>query len=74
VVVADTGVGIPADRLPYIFERFYQVDPARASSGSGLGLSISRWIAEVHGGSIGVVSGLGQGSTFTVTLPTRSEG
>jgi heavy metal sensor kinase len=69
LVVADTGVGIPPDRLPHIFERFYQVDPARASKGSGLGLSISRWIAEAHGGSIGVASGPGRGSTFTVMLP-----
>jgi signal transduction histidine kinase len=74
LLVSDTGVGIPDDRLPHIFERFYQVDPARSSTGSGLGLSISRWIAEAHGGSIGVASGPGRGSTFAVTLPMGADG
>jgi heavy metal sensor kinase len=70
--VHDTGVGIAPEHLPHIFDRFYRVDKARsrAEGGAGLGLSICRWIAEAHGGSISVESAPGQGSTFTVRLPT----
>ncbi|MCI0587090.1 MAG: heavy metal sensor histidine kinase [Planctomycetes bacterium] len=73
--VADTGVGIPADALPHVFERFFRVDPARSRErgGAGLGLAITRWIVEAHGGSLGVESREGEGSTFTVRLPA-SEG
>ena len=69
--VRDDGIGIPQDQLPRIWERFYQVDPSRSqdSGSSGLGLSMVRWIAEAHGGSAEVESCLGQGSTFTVTMP-----
>ncbi len=69
--VADTGRGIPASELPRIFERFYRVDKARdrQSGGTGLGLAIVRHVAESHGGTVQVESELGQGSTFTVTLP-----
>ncbi len=69
--VSDTGVGIPADALPHVFERFYRVDAARsrAHGGSGLGLSIVRWIVEAHRGTIEVASKLDVGSTFTVRLP-----
>jgi len=71
IEVTDTGVGIPAEELPRIFERFYR--GARASearsSGSGLGLAIVRSIVEMHGGTITVESREGQGSTFTVSLP-----
>ncbi|MFN2121125.1 MAG: sensor histidine kinase [Anaerolineales bacterium] len=69
VVVRDTGVGIPADDVPRIFERFYQVDKARAGHGTGLGLSIARHIVEAHGGSIWVESLEGRGSTFSFTVP-----
>ncbi len=71
VAVADTGTGIDAGQLPLVFERFYRVDPARsrAQGGAGLGLSICRWIAEAHGGSIEVESRLGVGSTFKLILP-----
>lgn len=71
VTVKDTGIGIPPEDLERIFERFYRVDKhrARAQGGSGLGLSISRWIAEVHGGRIEVQSAVDQGSAFTVYLP-----
>ncbi len=69
--VTDTGVGIPDDSLPHLFERFYRVDKARArkSGGSGLGLSIVRNMVERNGGNITVSSTLGEGSTFTVTFP-----
>ena len=68
--VADTGAGIPADDLPYIFEEFRQVENAPgASEGSGLGLAIARKSVEMLGGSIGVESELGAGTTFTVRLP-----
>ena len=72
LVVADTGPGIPPEHLPRIFDRFYRVDKARsrADGGAGLGLSISRWIAEAHGGSIEAQSAPGEGSRFTVRLPT----
>lgn len=71
ISVSDTGIGIPEDDLPYIFDRFYRVDKARtrAHGGSGLGLSIVKWIVDVHGGSIEVESKVGKGSTFHVTLP-----
>ena len=69
--VKDTGIGIPGEHLPYLFDRFYRVNTARGRSdgGVGLGLAISRWIAEAHGGSIRVESEPGTGSTFTAVLP-----
>jgi two-component system phosphate regulon sensor histidine kinase PhoR len=67
--VQDSGVGIPADALPRIFERFYKTDRARSGGGTGLGLSISRHIVEAHGGSIWVESEEGKGSTFLFTIP-----
>jgi len=62
-------VGIPADALPRIFERFYKTDRARSGGGTGLGLSISRHIVEAHGGRIWVESEEGKGSTFFFTIP-----
>jgi two-component system, OmpR family, sensor kinase len=75
VEVTDTGVGMAAEDLPRIFDRFYQTDPARVrkGEGSGLGLSIAKWIAEAHGGRIEVASELGKGTTFTVTIPHIEE-
>lgn len=82
--VVDNGPGIPAENLPHIFDRFYQLDKARsrnsedtgvgsiensATAGSGLGLSIAQWIAHANGGEITVKSEVGKGSTFEVRLP-----
>jgi signal transduction histidine kinase len=67
--VADTGIGIAAEHLPHLFDRFYRVDTARSQSGSGLGLSIAREIAERHGGTVHAASQPGHGSTFTLRLP-----
>jgi len=74
VAVTDTGVGIPAEDIPFIFERFYRVDKSRsrAEGGTGLGLAICRHIAEAHGGKIVVESQVGVGSTFSVWLPLLS--
>jgi heavy metal sensor kinase len=69
--VQDTGIGIPSQEIPRIFDRFYRVDKARARDygGSGLGLSIAKWIAELHRGTISVKSEPEKGSTFIVSLP-----
>jgi len=75
LVVADTGVGIPARDLERIFERFYRVDRARSrlTGGTGLGLSIVRHVAANHGGAVKVDSVEGEGSTFTLSLPLAGE-
>ncbi|MCO4100970.1 sensor histidine kinase [Gemmatimonas sp.] len=71
--VRDTGIGIAAADLPYVFERFWRADRVRSRAsergGFGLGLAISQWIAQAHSGTLDVQSRLGRGSTFTVTLP-----
>ena len=73
IAIRDTGIGIAPGDVGRVFDRFWRADPARSRTGErpgiGLGLSISKWIAEAHGGSIGVTSRPGRGSTFTVTLP-----
>jgi heavy metal sensor kinase len=71
VAVRDSGVGIPPEHLPHVFDRFYRVDRARsrAEGGAGLGLSIARGIVAAHGGRIELASAPGLGTTCTVTLP-----
>jgi len=73
IEVADTGMGIPADSLPRVFDRFFRADPSRSrrTGGAGLGLSIAKAVAERHGGAVEVESRAGGGSTFRVTLPVR---
>jgi signal transduction histidine kinase len=69
--VRDTGIGMPPDVTPHVFERFFQADPARSSGndGAGVGLSLVKWIVDRHEGTIAVQSRVGEGSTFTVRLP-----
>lgn len=82
IKVSDNGPGIPADHIPHLFDRFYRVDEARSHNpdeddgdaeipGSGLGLSIVQWIAEMHHGQINVQSDPGQGTTFEILLPVE---
>ena len=75
--VRDSGIGISAADLPHIFDRFWRADRARSRAsergGFGLGLAISQWIAQAHGGRISVQSRLGRGSVFTVTLPLLTD-
>lgn len=73
VKVTDTGIGISAEHLPLIFDKFFHYDgmESNADQGNGLGLSIAHSIAKIHGGDIGVRSRLGRGSVFTVTLPVH---
>jgi signal transduction histidine kinase len=75
VKVSDTGIGISETDLPHVFERFYRADPARSRDpgGSGLGLSIVRWVAGQHGGSVDITSEPGRGTTVTVRLPVADD-
>lgn len=71
--VSDTGVGIPKNDVPHVFDRFYRVDKARSreTGGTGLGLSIVQQIVRLHGGSIDVQSEVGKGTTFIIELPVK---
>jgi two-component system phosphate regulon sensor histidine kinase PhoR len=68
ISVHDTGMGIPAQDLPRIFERFYKADHARSSGGTGLGLAIAKHIVQAHGGRIWAESVEGQGATFYIAF------
>lgn len=72
IKVIDTGEGIPQEALPYIFDRFYQVDAAISSPGSGIGLALSKGVVELHHGEISVQSAMQYGTIFTVTLPKEN--
>ncbi len=76
LTVRDTGIGIPAEHLPHVFDRFYRVDKARSRTrgGTGLGLSIVRSIVQAHGGQVFLESNPGTGTTCTVTFPVSPEG
>ncbi len=75
VDVEDSGIGIPEEHLPFIFDQFYRIKKSegKKTKGTGLGLSIAKKIVEVHGGTIEVTSELGKGSTFTVFLPKEKQ-
>ena len=70
-VFSDSGEGIAPDVLPHIFDRFFRAQ-REGRKGVGLGLSIARWIAEAHGGRLSVESEVGQGTQFTLWLPTEA--
>lgn len=73
--VSDTGIGVEDNELPYIFDRFYQINKSRASNGGfGLGLSIAKSVAELHKATIAVESRVGKGSTFSVCIPLSYQG
>jgi signal transduction histidine kinase len=76
VSVEDTGPGIPAENLPWVFERFYRVDPSRSrdDGGTGIGLAIARSVVEAHGGKIWAESEVGHGSRFRFVLPADHRG
>ena len=73
VRVSDTGIGIPPDELPRIFNKYFRAAAAQGFKGTGLGLTISKAIVEAHGGSIRVESAAGKGSIFSVLLPLKTE-
>jgi len=72
VQVSDTGIGIPPDELPHVFNKYFRATAAHGFQGTGLGLTISKAIVEAHGGSIGVESVAGRGSQFSVLLPLEA--
>jgi len=76
VCVRDTGMGIAAEHLPYVFERFYRADKSRTrlTGGAGLGLAIVRQLVESHGGEVNIASQVGAGTTVTFTIPSNDSG
>ena len=75
IEVADTGIGIPAEALPRVFDRFYRVDSSRSktSGGTGLGLAIVQGITQLHGGNVDIASEPGRGTRVTLRLPIRNK-
>jgi two-component system heavy metal sensor histidine kinase CusS len=73
--IADSGVGIPAEHIPHLFDRFYRVDPSRGqeTEGTGLGLAICRSIAEAHGGQVRIESVVGRGTRATFVMPASAD-
>jgi two-component system phosphate regulon sensor histidine kinase PhoR len=71
-MITDNGIGISEEDLPHIFQRFYQVDSSRTSSNCGLGLSMVKWICEVHHGQLEVQSKLHEGTQFKLVFPITS--
>lgn len=69
IIVKDSGIGIPKEDIPHVFDRFYRVDRSRSSDGTGLGLSIVQWIVKIHNGQIYVKSRPGEGTEFEILLP-----
>jgi signal transduction histidine kinase len=76
VAVSDTGIGIPSEHLPRIFERFYRVDPGRSrdEGGTGLGLAIVKHLVEAHGGGVSAESQVGRGTTIRCWFPGQDSG
>ncbi|MDI3481043.1 MAG: two-component system, OmpR family, heavy metal sensor histidine kinase CusS [Tepidanaerobacteraceae bacterium] len=72
IIVEDSGIGIPEEDLPHVFDRFYRVDRSRSTDGTGLGLSIVQWIVKIHSGKIDVMSHPDKGTRFIVYLPLNS--
>lgn len=75
LTVRDTGIGIPSEHLPHLFDRFYQVDASatRAREGTGIGLALVKRLVELHGGDLTVTSEVGAGTTLAITLPALTE-
>jgi signal transduction histidine kinase len=73
--VTDTGIGIPPEAQSRIFDRFYRVDPSRSQEdgSSGLGLAIAKWIVEAHNSTIEVISTVGVGTTFIISVPIEPD-
>jgi signal transduction histidine kinase len=71
IQIEDNGIGIPADALPYVFDRFYRVNATRSQEGFGLGLAIVQQIAHAHSGKVTVQSAIGKGSCFELLLPRQ---